>query len=223
MPTGFLSQPPDVVEPTYKLVAHHYFRLRLLQSEILQVLQYQHAQAARTGGLNRQNPHMHTHLPSPFLSAFDSFRSWRIDIDRRLYEWKASAPRKAEIGVAFSLEFFDLNYWQTIIMLYRQSLSVPAPFEGEYHTAKEVNSPAVHNVELREDEDRVYVKIAEAGQKTLRLYRQLHIVGLVNYTYLATHQLFTAGISYLYAIWHSPIVRSRLVSTEDIVICRTSC
>jgi len=212
-PNGFLEPPrSDVPEPTYKLVAHHYFRLRLLQSEILQVLQIQQAQIARASGLNQNNPHMHTSLPSPFLARFDSFRSWRIDIDRRLWEWKNTAPTRQETGVAFTPEFFDLNYWQAIIMLYRQSLSVPAMFEGEYHTSKEVNSPTVYSMELREDEDRVYLKVAEAGQKILRLYRHLHRMGLVNYTYLATHHLFMAGISYLYAIWHSPIVRSRLVS-----------
>lgn len=208
---GFIQPPQDTVKPTYKLVAHHYFRLRLLQSEILQVLQYQQAQMARSTGLNQKNAHMHTALPSPFLSKFDSFRSWRINIDKRLYEWKTSAPTKQDTGVAFSPEFLDLNYWQAIIMLYRQSLSVPAMFEGEYHTSNEVNSPTIYNMELREDEDRVYLKVAEAGQKILRLYRQLHRVSLVNYTYLATHHLFMAGISYLYAIWHSPIVRSRLV------------
>ena len=210
-PTGLLPQ-RDSSEATYKLVAYHYFRLRLLQSEILQVLQFQQAQIARAGGQNQKNRFMHTGLPSPFLSKFDSFRSWRIDIDRRLYEWKNSSPKKHETGVAFSTEFLDLNYWQAIIMLYRQSLSVPAMFEGEYHTSNEVNSPTGHHIELREDEERVYLKVAEAGQKILRLYRQLHLVGLVNYTYLATHHLFMAGISYLYAIWHSPVVRSRLVS-----------
>ncbi|KAB5536063.1 fungal-specific transcription factor domain-containing protein [Coniochaeta sp. 2T2.1] len=213
-PGGFIEPPPDRLEPTYKLVAHHYFRLRLLQSEILQVLQFQQAEIARAGGQNARNPYMHKDLPSPFLARYDSFRSWRIDIDKRLYEWKNSAPTKKETGVAFSTEFLDLNYWQAIVMLYRQSLSVPAMFEGEYNTAKEVDSPTVHNVELREDEDRVYLKVAEAGQKILRLYRQLHIVGVVNYTYLATHHLFMAGISYLYAIWHSPIVRSRLTMDE---------
>ncbi|KAM7188197.1 Fungal specific transcription factor domain containing protein [Rhypophila sp. PSN 637] len=211
---GFTNSPQDPIKPTYKLVAHHYFRLRLLQSEILQVLQYQQSQIARADGLNQRNPHMHTALPSPFLSKFDSFRSWRIDIDKRLYEWKRSAPQREDTGVAFSPEFLDLNYWQAIIMLYRQSLSVPAMFEGEYHTSNEVNSPTMYNMEFREDEDRVYLKVAEAGQKILFLYRQLHRVGLVNYTYLATHHLFMAGISYLYAIWHSPIVRSRLTVDE---------
>ncbi|KAI3331517.1 hypothetical protein HD806DRAFT_529302 [Xylariaceae sp. AK1471] len=200
--------------PTYKVVAKHYLRLRLLQSEILQVLQYQQAEVARFNGQNLQNEYMHTRLPSPFLSKFDSFRSWRKNIDERLYAWKNSAPTKQDSGVAFSPEFLELNYWQAIIMLYRQSLSVPAMFEGEYHTSKEVNSPSIYSQELQEDQERVYVKVAEAGQKILRLYRQLHVQGLVNYTYLATHHLFMAGISYLYAIWHSLVVRSRLTMDE---------
>lgn len=208
-PTGFQEAPAG--EPSYKHAAYHYFRLRLLQSEILQVLQHQQAQMARAGGANQRNPFMHTALPSPFLSKFDSFRSWRIDIDKRLWEWKSSAPTKKETGVGFSVEFLELNYWQCVIMLYRQSLSVPPMFEGEYSTSEEVQSPSIHNVELREDEERVFLKVAEAGQRVLRLYRQLHRVHLVNYTFLATHHLFMAGISFLYAIWHSPIVRSRLV------------
>ena len=210
-PTGF-NAPATGTQFSYKHVTYHYIRLRLLQSEMLQVLQHQQAQVARAGGANQRNPYMHTSLPSPFLAKFDSFRSWRIDIDKRLWEWKSSAPTKRETGVDFSLEFLELNYWQCVIMLYRQSLSVPPMFEGEYNTSDEVQSPSVHNVELREDAERVFLKVAEAGQRVLRLYRQLHRVHLVNYTFLATHHLFMAGISFLYAIWHSPIVRSRLVS-----------
>ncbi|KAG9236813.1 fungal-specific transcription factor domain-containing protein [Amylocarpus encephaloides] len=213
-PSGLLKPIGIEGEPTYKHASYHYFRLRLLQSEILQVLQHQQAQQARAGGANQRNPYMHTALRSPFLAKFGSFRSWRIDIDKRLWEWKTSAPTKRETGVAFSIEFLELNYWQCIIMLYRQSLSVPQIFEGEFNTSNEVNSPNVHNVELREDEERVFLKVAEAGQRVLRLYRQLHRVHLVNYTFLATHHLFMAGISFLYAIWHSPIVRSRLTMDE---------
>ncbi|KAF4612808.1 hypothetical protein G7Y89_g15565 [Cudoniella acicularis] len=211
-PAGF--QEPSGPEPSYKHAAYHYFRLRLLQSEILQVLQHQQAQQARAGGANQRNPYMHTALPSPFLSKFDSFRSWRIDIDRRLWEWKTSAPTRAQTGVGFSVEFLELNYWQCVIMLYRQSLSVPPMFEGEFSTSDEVNSPSMHNQESSVDEERVFLKVAEAGQRVLRLYRQLHRVHLVNYTFLATHHLFMAGISFLYAIWHSPIVRSRLTMDE---------
>lgn len=203
--------------PSYKHVAHHYFRLRMLQSEMLQVLQYNQAQTARASSSSsdkhdaRYRCELHARLSSPFLAPFDSFRTWRIDIDRRLYEWKAAAPTRLETGVAFSTEFLELNYWQAIIMLYRQSLSVPVIFEGEYNTSDEVNSPAAYTAELREDEDRIYLKVAEAGQKIVRIYRQLHLSGLVSYIYLSTHHLLMAGISYLYAIWHSPVVRSCLV------------
>ncbi|GAO18198.1 uncharacterized protein UV8b_01216 [Ustilaginoidea virens] len=213
---GFREPPNGEDHPSSKHVAHHYFRLRLLQSEIMQVLQYHQAQLARaaSGIQGRKHPGTRSHLSCLFLVQFDSFRSWRIDIDRRLYHWKTSAPTKQETGVAFSTEFLELNYWQAIILLYRQSLSVPAVFEGEYNTSDEVNSPSAFTAELGEDDDRIYLKVAEAGQKILRIYRQLHLSGLVSYTYLSTHHLFMAGISYLYAIWHSPLVRSRLTLDE---------
>ncbi|KFY08576.1 hypothetical protein V492_06105, partial [Pseudogymnoascus sp. VKM F-4246] len=89
------------------------------------------------------------------------------------------------------------------------SLSVPAQFAEEFDGAAEVGAGAVG-----EGEEAVFLKVAEAGQRVLRLYWRLHRVHLVNYTFLATHQLFMAGISFLYAIWHSPTVRSRLTMDE---------
>ncbi|KAH0566463.1 hypothetical protein GP486_000133 [Trichoglossum hirsutum] len=212
--TGFSSPPGEPLTPSYKLVSHHYFRLRLLQSEILQVLQYQQAQQARMTGDFSVNPYMHSQLQSPFLQKFGSFHSWRVDIDRRLREWKDSVPKKEEIGVQFSTEFLQLNYWQAVIMLYRQSLAVPPPLAGEYGTSDDVSSPSMVNMERCEDEEQVFLKVAEAGQRVLRIYRQLHRVHLVNYTFLATHHLFMAGISFLYAIWHSPAVRRRITLDE---------
>ena len=209
--SGFAQHQGLTHEPSYKLVAYHYLRLRLLQSEILQVLQYQQAQQARATGTNRDNEFMHTTIPSPFLSKFNSFRSWRANIDQRLYEWRESAPSQEETGVSFDKKFLELNYWQAVTTLYRQSLSVPAPLAGELSPTEEVASPSSTMVEEKDDEDLVFLKCAEAGQKTLKLYRQLHRQRLVNYTYLATHHLFMAGISFLYAVWHSPAVRSRLV------------
>lgn len=209
---GFIDTPADSNLVSYKRVAHHYFRLRMLQSEILQVLQHNHAQSAREGNAPPMYPEMHGNLPCPFLSDIDSFYSWRAGMDDRLLAWKEAAPSREETDVAFSTEFLELNYWQAIIMLYRQSLSVPVEFRGEYNTSNEVNSPSTYTAEPREDEDRIYMKIAEAGQKILRIYRKLHIDGLVSYTYLSTHHLFMAGISYLYALWHSQYVRSRFVS-----------
>ncbi|EEP82298.1 conserved hypothetical protein [Uncinocarpus reesii 1704] len=212
---GFLTPPPGE-NASYKQVSYHYFKFRLLQSEIQQVLQYQQANMARRSSTNRNNvSSTKMDLPSPFLQKFGSFRSWRQDVHRRLDEWMQSAPSSEIIGVKFSVEFLELNYWQALTMLYRQSLVVPAPLAADLNQAEHVMSPSLANIEDSEDEDDIYAKVAEAGQRTLRLYRQLHRVRLVNYTYLATHHLFMAGISFLYAIWHSPVVRSRL-TLDDV-------
>ena len=193
--SGFLKSSLEYSPPTSKLVTHHYFRLRLLQSEILQVLQYRQAQQARLLGANQGNQFMHTALPSPFLHHFSSFRDWRADVDRRLREWKAEAPMQADTGVSFNPLFFDLNYWQAVIMLYRQSLSVPAPLAEELSasTGEDVESPGTIHKELEEDEQIVFLKVAQAGQTVLKLYRQLHRLRLVNYTFLSTHHLFMSG------------------------------
>lgn len=190
---GFTGLPNALHGPSYKRASHHYFGLRLLQSEILQVLQYRQAQQVRRSRRSGQNEYMHANLASPFLQNFVSFQDWRRDIDRRLWEWKESAPQQRDTAVKFSVQFLELNYWQAVIMLYRQSLSVPAIFAEEFNPSDEVASPISVNREEQDDEDDVFMKLAEAGQRVLKLYRQLHRLRLVNYTFLATHHLFMAG------------------------------
>ncbi|KAK5687419.1 hypothetical protein LTS10_001557 [Elasticomyces elasticus] len=199
-PSGFTKSPTAVELPTYKLVAHHYFRLRLLQSEVLQVLQHRQAEQVRLLGANRHNEYIHTELPSPFVIRFHSFREWRVDVDRRLWEWKESAPKQEMTGVAFTPLFLELNYWQAVILLYRQSLAVPEPLAGELSpsTGGDLPSPGPAGLEPKEDEEMIFMKVAQAGQTVLKLYRQLHRLKLVNYTFLATHHLFMSGISFLY-------------------------
>lgn len=209
---GFIAAPAG--SPSYKYVAHHYFKLRLLQSEIQDVLLSQQARFARKRAGNTASVYMNSDLSSPFLQDFDSFRSWRKDIHRRLDEWKHSSPSRHDIGVRLPVDFLELNYWQTLIMLYRQCLTVPPELASELTPAEDVSSP-FSNMEDADDEDEIYINVAEAGQKVLRIYRQMHHLRLVNYTYLATHHLFMAGISFLYAIWHSPAVRSRL-TLDDV-------
>ena len=217
-PSGFLIPSHGHSGPSYKRVAHHYFRLRLLQSEILQVLQYRQAQQVHAKDGARKSPFMHTKLFCTFLQPFESFHAWRKDIDRRLWEWKESAPLQEDTTVHFSIKFLELNYWQAVIMLYRQSLSVPPNLAGEVGPHNDVDSPMTANADCYEDEDEIFLKVAEAGQRVLKLYRQLHRVHLVNYTYLATVHLFMAGIAFLYSIWHSPTVRSRLVSRPSTTV-----
>ncbi len=192
---GFLVAPAETEVPSYKLVAHHYLRLRLLQSEILQVLQYRQAEKARKLGANRGNKYINKDLVSPFLAKFDTFRDWRSNIDRRLWQWKEAAPKQEDTGVAFNPSFLELNYYQAIIMLYRQSLAVPEQLAGEVSSAtgSDVESPGAVEREAKEDEQMVFMKVAQAGQMVLKLYRQLHRLKLVNYTFLATHHLFMSG------------------------------
>ena len=190
--SGFAGPPGAELEPSYKRVSLHYFRLRLLQSEILQVLQHRQARQARARGRNANNRWMHKKMPSPFLQGFESFYAWRADIDRRLWEWKQSSPTQKEIGVSFNVLLIELNYWQAIIMLYRQSLSVPHELGGEPSPREGVMSPQETQLE-EENEDEVFLKVATAGQKVLKLYYQLHRAHIVNYTFLATHHLFMAG------------------------------
>ena len=136
---------------------------------------------------------MHTKLSSPYLQGFEGFHAWRRDIDRRLWEWKESAPLQEDTTVQFSVKFLELNYWQAVIMLYRQSLSIPPSLAGEMSPSEEVSSPLSFNVDDCDDDEEVFLKVAEAGQRVLKLYFQLHRVHLVNYTYLATVHLFMAG------------------------------
>lgn len=244
--TGF-SGPREAAQlPSYKRVSLHYFRLRLLQSEILQVLQYTSAQqtrrkrlaafhASRTAdkgaGPSGSYEFMHTQLASPFLEKFAGFAAWRRDIDRRLYEWNRACPSQQDSNVAYSTVYLELEYWQAVIMLYRQSLTVPAELGPEDRPPPdEVGSSPLRSEmprsarsgdfgaearrgpgagaggaaamhEAEEDRDEVFLKVAEAGQNVLRIYRQLHRVRLVNYTFLATHHLFMAGESGRWMSW----------------------
>ena len=118
-----------------------------------------------------------------------------MNVDQRLWEWKKSAPSQSLSGVQFQPLFFELNYWQAVVMLYRHSLSVPAQLAGEMDDSmREDTTSAGHaHCEDKEDEEMVYLKVAVAGQRVLKIYHKLHLMHLVNYTYLATHHLFMCG------------------------------
>ena len=128
------------------------------------MLQYRQAQRLHESKKQKVNEYMHTKLSSSFLQNHVSFHAWRKDIDRRLWEWKESAPAQEDTAVQFPIQFLELNYWQAVIMLYRQSLSVPPTLAGEVSPSDDVVSPISVNTEELEDEDDIYLKVAEAGQ-----------------------------------------------------------
>lgn len=72
--------------------------------------------------------------------------------------------------VQFSVQFLELNYWQVVIMLYRQSLSVSTSLAGERSLTDDVSSSSTVNVKEREEDD-AFLVVAEAEQKVLGLYR----------------------------------------------------
>lgn len=189
---------PGSYPPSYKRVSYHYFRLRLLQSEILQVLESRRAQLIRSRGApHLANPYLLGDLEEPFLARFGGdFRRWRADIDMRLHQWKHEAPSQRETGVKFDPLFYDLNFWQTLVMLYRHSLQIPEQLAGELDetTLEESKSTRFTDMECLEDEQLVYQKAGVAGQTVLGIYKQLHLRRLVNYTYLATHHIFICGL-----------------------------
>lgn len=185
-PTGFIDS-PDGDQPSYKHVSHHYFRLRLLQSEILQVSQAVQGQRQRNSRV--RNVHCHVDPYSPFPQRFATSHSWREDMDRRLSQWRDTAPDERTSGVSFPPEYFELNYWQTIIMLY--PLATHMSITDNRITTRE-EGPWEADTSVQE-QDEEFLRTAEAGQAVLRLYRELHLTNLVNYTYLDTHQLFKAG------------------------------
>lgn len=180
--------------PSYKRVAHHCFRLRLLQSEIVQVLQFQGAHQALATEDADFNPYMHKKLSSSFLDGYDSFQDWRSKIHERLWQWKSEAPTLEQAGVKFNPQFLELNYWQAVILLYRQSVTTPPLMADDMKTVEDgMSSPHGTDLEESEEEEIVYLRIAEAGRMVLRIYRSLFRQRLVSYTYLATHHLFMAG------------------------------
>lgn len=202
---GFDDNGMDTPDLSYKHVSHHYFRLRMLQSEILQVNQAMQAHRARKrpdsncGRASRPpDPFLDSHgdLFSPFPRGFASLGLWRDDVERRLDHWRDTVPEESTSGVTFPTEYFDLNYWQTIIMLYsyRQTIPfVPSTDLDDHIQVSSIEASGISDGVAADENEQMFLKIAEASQAVLRLYRELHLRSLVNYTYLDTHQLFTAG------------------------------
>ena len=109
-------------------------------------------------------------------------------MNRRLDEWKSYIPDQ-KTGGSFPVVLLELDYWQTINHLYRQSIEVPP----ELIDMTPATDPARYSSGETELDNSIYLKVVEASGKVLQLYRLMHHVQLVEYTYLATHSIFFAG------------------------------
>ncbi|TGZ78035.1 hypothetical protein EX30DRAFT_398116 [Ascodesmis nigricans] len=130
---------------------------------------------------------------------FRDLKEWREDMEARLKKWWDDVPKSSnEAGSGFNLGFVDLNYQQTRLLLYGLCPAVPRP---------SVEALAI---------------IADSGSRIIQAYGNLHRQKSINYSWLACHNLFMAGTSYLCALWHSPQVRNSTNIEQIDANARTS-
>ncbi|CAN6627492.1 pyrimidine pathway regulatory protein 1 [Trichomonascus vanleenenianus] len=116
---------------------------------------------------------------------YKSLDEWKHAMARKLEDWHNQCPKSnRKMNCNFNLAFFELNYHQTRLLLYGLSPG---------NTAPTVES---------------YLIIADAGEKIIKKYHELHRKRNINYTWVAVHNLFMSGTSYLYALYQSPEVRA---------------
>lgn len=123
---------------------------------------------------------------------FENLSDWRSNLVTRLEEWRQSTPKtQHETNCRFQTAFFDLNY---------------------HHTRLMVHGLSPKNLTLSVGD---CMEVARASGNMIAVYAHLLAENSINYTWVAVHNLFMAGTSYLYAIYHSPQVRDS-ISLQDI-------
>lgn len=131
---------------------------------------------------------------------FSSLDEWRAAMAIKLENWHNECPKsKKRMNCNFNLGFIELNYYQTRLLLFGlcPADTSPTSLQG-------------------------YLIIAESGEQVIKKYYELHNKKCINYTWVAVHNLFMAGTSYLYALYHSPEVRSN-TTIEEIEFNTAAC
>lgn len=116
---------------------------------------------------------------------YSSLDQWRTDINKQLRQWRDSLPKnQTEMNCDFNTCFFDLNYYHTLIRIHGLS-------------AKKFKLTSYD-----------YQMLADSSKGLINCYFKLHASKSINYTWAAVHNMFTAGTSYLYAVYNSDGSRS---------------
>lgn len=180
---GILTSVGD--SSAYKPTVQHRFKFRILQSEIHTVIQYQQSLSRRGGVLQKCN----RKLPS-YMTGFSSFSSWRHNMYCRLQDWRKSMPTFGPLSDRFLME---LDFWQSIIALYRWSVKIPTDL---------VQARAMNNVttqsyfdETQEEAEFICFKVAEASSNALHIHHMMQNIGNATAPYLTAHEVFVAGRS----------------------------
>ncbi|OWB61317.1 DNA binding protein [[Candida] boidinii] len=155
---------------SYKTVSLAIFKIRQIQAEVQSIL-YERKELPRK---------------------YKDLKEWRRNISNRLDQWKSNSPKtQRKMNCDFNMEFFNLNYNHTRVML---------------------NGLSPGNLTLTTEN---YLNVWESSKNVILSYYELFQDKLVNYTWVAVHNLFMAGTSYLYSIYHCPEVRLR-TSLQEI-------
>ncbi|CDK30000.1 unnamed protein product [Kuraishia capsulata CBS 1993] len=117
---------------------------------------------------------------------FTNLDDWKMDINLRLDAWRENLKLKSKkFNCNFNFFFFELNY---------------------HHTKLILNGLSPGTLTLTTQN---FFVVENASKEVISSYFQLYSMKAINYTWACVHNLFMAGTSYLYAIYHSPEVRER--------------
>lgn len=122
---------------------------------------------------------------------FSTLDEWKIYIHAKLENWWEKTPKRAlETACDFNVEYFMLNYNHTLHMIHGLS-------PKSYDLTKDA-----------------YLRVLEATRNVMSCYTQLYAKKAVNYTWAAVYNLFMAGTSFLFSIYHCDEARQRYPENE---------
>lgn len=122
---------------------------------------------------------------------FNNLEEWKSYIHEKLESWwKLTPKRSLETACDFNVEYFMLNYNHTLLMIHGLS-------PKSYDLTKEA-----------------YLRVLEATRNVMSCYTQLYAKKAINYTWAAVYNLFIAGTSFLFSIYHCNEARQRYLEQE---------
>ena len=161
----------------YKAISNHFFRLSMIQSEMLETLQDRCAQARRD--VLRNQRHTLTFSPPNSVDVL-------VTYTKNLKIWLNTVPIPA-VPSTLSHDKFELEYWKSILLLHRSKFS-----RSDLTSGLSDSSGMDDNID--DDDDDALIKLAVAGRMVMQIYDTLGPKNLPFLSpYLAVDSLFNAG------------------------------
>jgi hypothetical protein len=161
--------------PSRLALAVHLIKFRRLESEIMQVL----------------------HQSPPLFSKTFDHCSWRDDMRKRLYEWRATLPPHQTKSQLAPLEIFDGCLHNSLLQLY---------------------SPSRHLPRLASDD---CLFLASCAQRSIEAYRSSFRDGKLRFYWRTIHNLFRSGVALIHCLKNWP--QERAIDLDSIHMSLNSC